>query len=344
MPLVRYGVLKGHVINHRTGTPDATHYHVLVRAASELWRISINVQSRLEPSALLYHIDDALQHPILDSLVDLRPGFTQLPPQPDSAALDYIRGNLFDPSALRPLPHTVTGPDNDGPDNDLNGKLQYYIRRALNQPDALLYAFGEAWGPEKAADGQFGFYPGRGMHEVHMNQGNVARWQADDGVYQDGGLMLYYPPVSAQDEGQWVGIFLAFQSQALHTDDNTGHALSLPSVAPLIPPDAIRIVAALVNPLGDDTGRETITLMNTWDQPVNLQGWALLDQHKRRHTFANITLAAGETLRVSLSGTDVQLSNRGGIISLLNAGGLKVHGVSYSHAQAKRYAGRTLLF
>ena len=44
-----------------------------------------------------------------------------------------------------------------------------------------------------------------GIHDIHMNQGNSQHFRQDDGVWQDGGLLLHYP---AQD--QWVGIFLAF--------------------------------------------------------------------------------------------------------------------------------------
>ena len=69
-------------------------------------------------------------------------------------------------------------------------------------------------------DKVFGFLPGNGVHDVHMNQGNSQQFRRDDGVWQDGGLLLHYP---TQD--QWVAIFLAFQSQAWHTDDRTGHAI-----------------------------------------------------------------------------------------------------------------------
>ena len=56
-----------------------------------------------------------------------------------------------------------------------------------------------------------------------MNQGNVGQFVKDDGVWQDGGLILHFPSTD-----QWVGIFLAFQSQAWHTDDRTGHRLEEP--------------------------------------------------------------------------------------------------------------------
>ena len=53
-----------------------------------------------------------------------------------------------------------------------------------------------------------------------MNQGNSGPFAADDGAWQDGGLMLHFPA-----QNQWVAILLAFQSQAWHTDDRTGHTL-----------------------------------------------------------------------------------------------------------------------
>ena len=34
-------------------------------------------------------------------------------------------------------------------------------------------------------------------------------------------MLLHFP-----GESRWVGIFLAFQSQAWHTDDSTGHAIA----------------------------------------------------------------------------------------------------------------------
>jgi hypothetical protein len=53
-------------------------------------------------------------------------------------------------------------------------------------------------------------------------------------------------------------------------------------------------------------------------------------------------LAAGGIKVVQLPPT-VQLSNQGGIVTLLNAAGLRVHGVSYTPAQAAR-AGWTIIF
>ena len=89
-----------------------------------------------------------------------------------------------------------------------------------------MYAFGERWGPETGVkDKVFGFQPGNGVHDIHMNQGNSARFRGDDGVWQDGGLLIHLGD-------RWIGIFLAFQSQAWHTDDKTGHTIAGPAPTP----------------------------------------------------------------------------------------------------------------
>src|SRR6185503_559346 len=95
-------------------------------------------------------------------------------------------------------------------------------------------AFGERWGPEaQKKDKYFGFLPGNGIHDIHMNQGNVGQFTSDDGVWQDGALMIHVPATLAADGStlspeQWVAVFLAFQSQAWHTDDVTGHTIPAP--------------------------------------------------------------------------------------------------------------------
>ena len=93
----------------------------------------------------------------------------------------------------------------------------------------------------------------------------------DDGVWQDGGLILHFPSTD-----QWVAIFLAFQSQAWHTDDRTGHRLEEPG--PTEPDFRVRIVAALVNPIGPAPERETVTLLNATPQAIDLAGWQIADQ------------------------------------------------------------------
>jgi hypothetical protein len=193
---------------------------------------------------------------------------------------------------MRPVPATAPGPD-----NDLADKLDHFVERAAADPAARIYAFGQRWGPEATTrDKVFGFLPGNGVHDIHMNQGNSQEFRRDDGVWQDGGLLLHYP---SQD--QWVAIFLA----------------------------------ALVNPAGPAPEAETVTLVNASSQAVDLTGWAILDREKRRLVLDAGPLAAGAAVRVPL-GSPVALGNSGGLITLLDPDGLKVDGVAYTKAQAER--------
>lgn len=330
MPLKNYGVLKSRAVNRKLGEGPTPHYQVLVTDDKQQYRIAINVKSKQSPSELLYFVDENFSHPITKELEQLDLGFHELVSKPGGIALDYIRGNFFDPAQMKPLPYNVPGPD-----NDLNELLELYIARAIASTDAILYPFGERWGPEPdTKDKYFGFLPGNGIHDIHMNQGNAAQFQKDNGVWQDGGLLIHYPT-----RNQWVGIFLAFQSQAFHTDDTTGDRIDVEIPATTA---AIRIVAALVNPLGDDVGKETVSLINTSTEKVDLNGWAIADRAKRKQRLSGI-INAGEVLRVPLAKNGIQLDNNGGIITLLDDKGLKIDGVSYTKQDVQKQ-GWTIVF
>lgn len=347
MPLHSYGVLKGKAIEVRLGTGTKPHYQVRLVDDTTDYRIAINVKSQMSPSEVEYIVIDRFVHPIT-AIVEQKPlGFTALAPNIGSGALDFIRGNLFDRTLMRPLPYMVPGPD-----NDLNEKVDAIMQRAIGDENAMVYAFGERWGPEaNKKDKYFGFLPGNGIHDIHMNQGNSGNYVGDDGIWQDGGLIVHFP-----DQNQWTAIFLKFQSQTWHTDDVSGHAIGTPVPAPLPQPGVapepaplpheeepqglVRIVGALVNSSASPE-EEVVTLLNTAPHTINLAGWALLDTNEHPVALTG-SLAGGSTTTVKVVRPNA-LSNQGGIITLVNETGLKVDGVSYTKAQA-RNPGWTLVF
>jgi uncharacterized protein YukJ len=343
MALHSYGVLKGKAIEVRLGAGQSPHYQVRLVDDTTDYRIAINVKSQLAPSELEFVVLEHFQHPLAGLVEELGLGFTRLQSGPGTGALDFIRGNLFDRAAMRPLPFSVPGFD-----NDLNEKIDRVMQRAVGDETALVYAFGERWGPEPGKkDKYFGFAPGNGIHDIHMNQGNSGQFVGDDGVYQDGGVLVHFP-----GQQEWVAVFLKFQSQSWHTHDQTGHALTTPvPTIPGLPPEPVlptadepdglvRIVAALVNS-SKSPEQEMVTLINTAPHDVSLEGWALLDTQKARLPLKG-TLRAGATTTVSLS-RPLALSNKGGVISVVDGRGLKVHGVAYTKEQA-RQPGWTLVF
>jgi uncharacterized protein YukJ len=348
MPLKHYGVLKATPVDRRLGTGANPHYQILAVDNDDRYRLAVNVRSKLSPSELQYLIIPNFQHPIIPQLQELGAGWHPLPSKPGGAALDFIRGNLFSFNDMVPLPFNLPGPD-----NDLNEKIDHYVQRSMADQDSWVFAFGEPWGPEQIRDKIFGFAPGRGVHDIHMNQGNSGSFIQDDGVWQDGGIIFWFP-----SQSQWVAIFLKFQSQAIHTDDRTGHAIAAeiggppadstgptPHV-PLWPPTQevpdglVRIVAAQVN--SQETPEdEVVLLLNASPQSIDLEGWALADSQKRKKLL-NGLLKPKEPLLVHVR-PEIELSNKGGIITLLNEEGLKVDGVSYTREQAK-HPGWTIVF
>jgi hypothetical protein len=232
------------------------------------------------------------------------------------------------------LPHNLPGPD-----NDLSDRVEHYVARDRLEHDAEVYVFGERWGPEQdKQDKVFRFVPGNGVHDIHMNQGNDPQFAHDDGVWQDGALVFRFPSTD-----QWVAVFLAFQSQAWHTDDVTGHAITEPGPVPgpTEPDGVVRVVGALVNPIGPAPEPETVTLLNASPRPIELAGWKLADRQKNEQSLSG-TIAAGTALTVPVR-PHVQLGNKGDIITLVDDQGLKVDGVSYTEQQAQR-EGWTLVF
>jgi hypothetical protein len=76
-----------------------------------------------------------------------------------------------------------------------------------------------------------------------------------------------------------VAIFLAFQSQAWHSDDQTGHVIAGPEPGgPEVSGHTVRIVAALVNPVGPVPEAETVTVVNASAGDIDLAGWSILDR------------------------------------------------------------------
>jgi uncharacterized protein YukJ len=350
-----YAVLKGYVVNGLPAQPDDDHYSIHLRAERQDYRVSVNVRSNARKFSkdLWFWLDEDFEHPVTTALEALPPGQTLFAAncpadqrRHSGIALDYIRMNLFERTQMWLIPAHL-----EGPNNDLNECLHSLIDDCLSAPGSLVYAFGKPWINEHP-DPVFGFCPSVGLHGIHMNQGDLTgHFAQEDGVYQDGGLIIYLA-----DPKRYIGYFTKFQGQSWHTHDSTGRAISglgalKPKLKqqssgqstngggnPITPDDdpdfQVRIVAAMVNPIGPAPEAETVTLLNTTSAPVDLSGWFLVDLQKNKMLLSG-SIAAGEKLEVAVQ-LPMQLSNAGGIISLINQRGVKIHGVSYTANQARR--------
>jgi uncharacterized protein YukJ len=204
MPGVRhYGVFVGTPTDFNAQRSDVNsqspHIELFFQDDSGRHRAAINVMSRdHHDSRLVYWLHRNLQHSVTDNFKDLAIGFHQLQGED---GLDYVRQSLVKIAGGRVLPHDVPGPDNDIID-ELTPILQDGIDR-----NATIYIFGSHFDDQDTGE--------VGIHEVHMNQGSIPHFE--NGVFRDGAVFLYF-----QDDGHWEGVFLAFASQKLPTDDQTG--------------------------------------------------------------------------------------------------------------------------
>jgi uncharacterized protein YukJ len=209
---IRYGVLRGRVekLLHHSADDRAPHVEVLVQTPGGPWRLAVNVRSDDETN-LLFHIETDFHHPILDAIDALPVGLTTPARDDHTVRLDYVRGALFDSTAMQQVAATAVGDP-----NDLDDRLSEVLERAIRTDGAEVFAFGNPWPPEQKKDRYFHFTPGRGVHDLHMNQGSPPPHDRDDGVWQDGGLIDRFPGAPT------VAFFFAFQTQTFDTDDATG--------------------------------------------------------------------------------------------------------------------------
>lgn len=340
-----YGVLRGKVnLFKREDGLKTPHLQIKITDENkETWRIAVNVQSS-DNSFLIFHRAEPLQsHPILADILKVKPGFTLLPAPERSASTspDYLRAPLFDWPTGIAIP-----PSGPGENDDLQDALCTYLKN-LEEKDGEIFAFGAKFpapgDPFKEYPIDLEFGTAQGIHNIHMNQGNPpGQYAKDNGVFQDGGLILKFPD-------RFVGIFLRFITEWLPTDDATGNRIDgisepvpdgsspqkgKPPIPPIVSSPPVYIERALVNPAGDDPGKEAVVIGNTTTSAVDLSGWSIVDKNDKAELISGLVLPAGESRLIVLSGKAAQLGNKGGTIRLKNPSKSQVHAVSYSEQDA----------
>src|SRR5262245_19112176 len=213
---IMYGVLRGRPDRYkREDNASTPHLQIRVLESSgQPWRIAVNVQSDTGSDVVFWVVDPIAGHPLLGSLRTLSSGFTSVARNADHA-LDFVKAPLFDWARGRVLP-----PSGNASSDDLQDLLSLYLEQCKNAGGEL-YAFGAKFDQNlhKPIDLEFGNTDGlHGIHDIHMNQGNVGAHSGDNGTFHDGGIILAFPD-------RFLGLFLAFQTQRIPTD-NAGLAAS----------------------------------------------------------------------------------------------------------------------
>ncbi|KFZ01541.1 hypothetical protein V500_00718 [Pseudogymnoascus sp. VKM F-4518 (FW-2643)] len=342
MPVKKYGVWKAKPVSYIFQKNGKTPHLELKFSDGQSGQAlaAINIKSGTKnQSQLVYWSDEDFKHPIVNQLEDLDTGFTLLQGTDEQKlgglALDYIRGNLFQRQNGKILSHNIPGPN-----NDIIDSLQPIVDKSISRK-ATIYLYGSRF------DNGNG---NKGIHEVHINQGNTDPYQNENGVFQDGGFILHF-------NDHWEAVFIGFASQAIHTEDGpldpgfpipredflTWKDFLDPVITDIeVQESPVVISQALVNPPGPDnqpeSNPETVSLKNRTAKAVDLSRWKIRNkdgQFEELRSDSTLSAKGSKVFEVPFC----PLSNQGGLITLLNEQGLRVHGVSYTKAQVMQGGG-----
>jgi uncharacterized protein YukJ len=330
---LEYGVLRARPDLAKREDGAATP-HLQIRAldaTGQPWRVAVNVQSDDGSEVVFWIVDPLVGHPTLGALAAMPSGFTTTAAN-SSASLDYVKAPLFDFSLGRALP-----PSGSANADDLQDLLTLFLDQC-KAAGGELYAFGAKFDSNlhKPIDAEFGNTDGlHGVHDIHMNQGNVGAHAGDNGPFHDGGLLLAFPD-------RIMGVFLAFQTQRVPTDAAGAAApgaqplsriISTAPHAPATITSAVYLERALINPAGSDPGHEAVVLGNCATTTQSVHGWQLVDRNGRV-TKLDADIPGGASTIVALDGSGVQLGNNGGNLVLQDDQANQVDSVTYSGADA----------
>lgn len=186
-----YGVLVGTL--HRyyrdpvEGYGDYYHANIDVLTPGGVYHCKLDVDEK-SPGGVMWRVVE-VSVPGLKEVASLPDGWHTLAPDPRSGALDYLRSPELDSEALPGQGLADSAPEAAG--RGLGGRGHPRWSRGTTE-DALadlerllddarrLFVFGEP------------FSHGRGVHNIHQNQGDPAGsiWWAENSVWQDGGLVV----------------------------------------------------------------------------------------------------------------------------------------------------------
>ncbi|MEI7824328.1 MAG: YukJ family protein [Chlorobiaceae bacterium] len=207
-----YGVLAGTLHNYYCDRffSDTEYYHcnLKVRAGARVFRCPVDLDSKKEADGMHWRVVE-LEPDAFQWLLHLREGWHPLDSEPGSGALDYYRSWELQPTGECMEASTECGNRDSIAQAALHALWKYGTGPAafrdlepLLKHSRKLFIFGEP------------FRRGRGVHNIHQNQGDPpqSRWHQENGTWQDGALV-------AQRYDKTIAAFLCkFKTQSFFPD------------------------------------------------------------------------------------------------------------------------------
>ena len=194
----KYVMFRGKVIDKWYDFDKRAHYHI-VAMDDEVKRfdLAVNIGSIYEKmneivsSNLKVYYDESYscRKGIVRKMLLQKNGITECH---KDLYLDYIRIKLF------PHEKMIQMKGFDVTSIYLTGIIEKNVVQAMNNDDYEVIAFGRLYAN------------GKGLHDIHMNQGSVDKFRKNDASYSDGGLFF-----RNRRDNKITAVFIAFITQSL---------------------------------------------------------------------------------------------------------------------------------
>ena len=199
----KYVMFRGKVIDKWYGFDKRAHYHIVAMDdEGKRFDLAVNIGSIYEKmneiisSNLKVYYDDSYscRKGIVRKMLLQKNGITECH---KDLYLDYIRMKLF------PHEKMIQMKGFDVTSIYLTEIIEKNVVQAMNNDDYEVIAFGRLYAN------------GKGLHDIHMNQGSVDKFRKNDVSYSDGGLFF-----RNRRDNKITAVFIAFITQSLNMPES----------------------------------------------------------------------------------------------------------------------------
>ena len=194
----KYVMFRGKVIDKWYDFDKRAHYHIVATDNNgKKYDLAVNIGSIyakkneiISSNLKVYYTKNYnSQKDIIQEMLLQKVGVTECK---ENLRLDYIKMKLF--------PHNkmIQMKGFDEKNIFLTEIIEEYVMKAINNDDYEVFAFGRLYAN------------GKGLHDIHMNQGSTGKFKKHDAPYSDGGLFF-----RNKQNNRISAIFIAFVSQNL---------------------------------------------------------------------------------------------------------------------------------
>ena len=195
----KYVMFRGKVIDKWYDFDKRAHYHIVAMDdEGKRFDLAVNIGSIYEKmneivsSNLKVYYDESYscRKGIVRKMLLQKNGITEYH---KDLYLDYIRMKLF------PHEKMIQMKGFDVTSIYLTGIIEKNVVQAMNNDEYEVIAFGRLYAN------------GKGLHDIHMNQGSVDKFRKNDASYSDGGLFF-----RNRRDNKITAVFIAFITQSLN--------------------------------------------------------------------------------------------------------------------------------